>query len=297
MSVIRRVGVVGGTHGNEFTGAYLARRWAVDGSDVQRRGFETKVCFGNPRAFGEARRYIDRDLNRSFGPHAPNDELYEGRRARELTAELLTGVDASELALFDLHTTTSNMRATLIFVELGPFNAALAAWLQAQLSDVRTYLWAESDAKPTFLNALSTHGCSVEVGPVPNGVLRADALQLTEQVMLRALDFVSAWNDGDRFDDLELEYFSLVRHVDYPRSADGQPAAVVHPQLQDRDFAPLERGAPLFLGFDGSTVRYELEETLYPVFVNEAAYYEKGIAFSLTRRQSMKLADLPDPRR
>jgi len=34
----------------------------------------------------------------------------------------------------------------------------------------------------------------------------------------------------------------------------------------------------------GETINYEGEENLCPVFVNEAAYYDKNIAFSLVKK-------------
>jgi aspartoacylase len=78
--------------------------------------------------------------------------------------------------------------------------------------------------------------------------------------------------------------------LDLPRHGDGAPLAVIHPRRQGRDWQPLRPGDPLFLSDDGETLIYEpglgLEHDLvWPVFINEAAYGEKGIALSLTRRQ------------
>ena len=65
------------------------------------------------------------------------------------------------------------------------------------------------------------------------------------------------------------------------------------PALQGADFSPLAPGAPAFLSVDGETAlpfvapekaAKEAAATggvLYPFFVNEAAYYEKGCAFML----------------
>jgi aspartoacylase len=58
---------------------------------------------------------------------------------------------------------------------------------------------------------------------------------------------------------------------------------MVHPALQGKDYEPLQNGMPLFLGFDGTETFWQ-GETIYPAFINEAAYYEKGIAMSLTRK-------------
>jgi aspartoacylase len=62
---------------------------------------------------------------------------------------------------------------------------------------------------------------------------------------------------------------------------------MIHPQLQGRDYEELKPGDPLFLTFDGKTIYYEEESSVYPVFINEAAYYEKGIAMCFTRKEQV----------
>lgn len=59
----------------------------------------------------------------------------------------------------------------------------------------------------------------------------------------------------------------------------------VCPSLQDRDFCLLHPKDPLFQTFSGETLRYNGSEPLYPFFINECAYYEKGIALSLARKR------------
>ena len=95
--------------------------------------------------------------------------------------------------------------------------------------------------------------------------------------------------------DLRLPPQLLVhRHMcslDLPRRPDGSPAACLHPALQHRDWWPLQPGDPVFTGPGGETIGYVpppgLEcQPVWPVFVNEAAYGEKGIALSLTCRES-----------
>jgi len=41
----------------------------------------------------------------------------------------------------------------------------------------------------------------------------------------------------------------------------------------------------MFLTFDGRTILYEGASTVYPTFINEAAYYEKQQAFMTTCRE------------
>jgi aspartoacylase len=60
--------------------------------------------------------------------------------------------------------------------------------------------------------------------------------------------------------------------------------------LQHRDWQPLHPGDPVFADPGGAMLSFEalpgLEgQPVWPVFINEAAYGEKGIALSLTRRE------------
>ena len=109
----------------------------------------------------------------------------------------------------------------------------------------------------------------------------------------------------------EIDAFSLVRAVDYPRDDAGELAGIIHPELQGRDFEPIHRGDPAFLALDGETAipwvpkrtheqasvprgaEEEEEDQLYPFFINEAAYYEKGTAFMLANRFRRKLTMAP----
>lgn len=64
--------------------------------------------------------------------------------------------------------------------------------------------------------------------------------------------------------------------------------AVVFPS-QDQDFCLLHPQDPLFQTFSGETLRYKGSEPLYPFFINECAYYEKGIALSLARKKRVRI--------
>lgn len=49
---------------------------------------------------------------------------------------------------------------------------------------------------------------------------------------------------------------------------------------EDQDWKPLHPGDPVFVTLDGKTIPLGGDHTVYPVFVNEAAYYEKKEAFA-----------------
>ena len=88
---------------------------------------------------------------------------------------------------------------------------------------------------------------------------------------------------------------SLVVHrhrgsVDVPREVDGSPAACLDHRRQGRDWQPIQPGDPLFRARNGRSLGYEppphlAGEPAWPLFINEAAYGEKGIALSLTTRE------------
>ena len=63
--------------------------------------------------------------------------------------------------------------------------------------------------------------------------------------------------------------------------------SIVAQSLQDRDFAPLYAGEPLYEQLDGSIIPYDgaMGEVVHPVFVNEAAYYlpESGRGVGMSR--------------
>lgn len=57
---------MGRTHGNEFTGAYLIKKFDKFPELITRASFKTLVLLANPQAFQAVKRYIDKDLNRCF---------------------------------------------------------------------------------------------------------------------------------------------------------------------------------------------------------------------------------------
>jgi succinylglutamate desuccinylase len=50
MNPIKRVAVVGGTHGNELTGIYLVKKFEQLPHLIQRASFASVTCLANPKA-------------------------------------------------------------------------------------------------------------------------------------------------------------------------------------------------------------------------------------------------------
>ena len=288
---IRRVAIVGGTHGNEFTGAYLIKKFERFPDLVKRPSFELFTLLGNPKAFKAAKRYIDEDLNRCFLQHElqdPSRSSYEAVQAKSLNQILGPKGNAQMDFLLDLHSTTANMGLTLILVNHHPFNLKLAAYLSAINPLVKVYRWAQPGRENAFLNSLCELGFAIEIGPIAQGVLDAAIFQAMEALVHTILDYLEMLNQGEvPPTENTLTLYQHLSVIDYPKNEQGQIQGMIHSQLQGRDYEPLHPGDPMFLTLDGRSICYQGKSTVWPIFINEAAYYAKGIAMCLTQEQQV----------
>jgi aspartoacylase len=294
MKQISRVAIVGGTHGNEFTGAYLIKKFDQFPDLIARPSFETVTLLANPKAFQAARRYIDKDLNRCFLQKDLQDSTnntYEETQAKFIYEILGQKGDKQADFILDLHSTTANMGLTIILINNHPFNLKLAAYLSSLNPLVRVYLQSFQSAQENpYLFSIGELGFTIEMGPIAQGVLRATLFQKTEELVHVVLDYLERFNSGEIQGKNEtLTLYNFLSNVEYPKNEDGTVKAMIHPQLQDRDYEALNPGDPMFLTFDGTTIAFDGESTVYPIFINEAAYYEKGIAMYLTQKQQINV--------
>jgi succinylglutamate desuccinylase len=291
--VIRRVAVVGGTHGNELTGVYLIKKFQQFPDLLKRSTFETVALLANPKAVALNRRYVDRDLNRCFSrADLANPELtgYEDIRAKEISAQLCPKYHHGADFIIDLHSTTANMGLTILPSSKHPFNLQLLAYLSELDRSIRVFFRDEDGEDAPMLRSLSAFGCTIEVGPIAQGVVNADLFQQTESLVRTIVDYLDATNRGNPLViPSHLTVYQAIVSVDYPRNAVGEMQATIHPQLQFKDYEPLHPGEPMFLTFTGELLPYQGESTVFPVFINEAAYYEKHIAMLLTKKQQLQL--------
>ena len=147
------------------------------------------------------------------------------------------------------------------------------------------YHSASSGRSQDSLRSLGEFGLGIEVGPIAQGVLIAEFFLKTEALIHTILNYLEKVNYGETHPfDQKLTIYRYVKTIDYPRDKSGEIQAMIHSQLQFRDYHPLRPGDPMFLSFDGDIIPYEGCSTVYPIFINEAAYYEKGIAMSLTQK-------------
>ncbi|MFN9547590.1 MAG: aspartoacylase [Cyanobacteriota bacterium] len=283
--------VIAGTHGNERNGVQLLERWRQAPERLGHSGLAVIAVAGNPAAIAAGRRYLDRDLNRSFLPELledPGHQELEVQRARELLASWgPRGANPCRVAI-DLHSTTAAMGNSLVVYGRRPTDLALAAGLQGRLG-LPIYLHERDASQRGYLVEQWPCGLVIEVGPVPQGVVKAAICQQTQLALQTALAVLANARDGALRLPPHLVVHRHLRSLDLPRDASGKARALVHPRLQDRDWRPLRPGDPLFLSLDGTTTVPWVpgpgdSAMVWPVFINEAAYEEKGIALSLTEQ-------------
>ena len=288
---INQVAIVGGIHGNELTGVYLVKKFERFPQLIQRATFETFTLLGNPQAFEVGRRYIDKDLNRCFysqALHDPTLSSYEDRRAKTIYQQLKPPDKSPVDLIIDLHSTTANMGLTLILGNTHPFNLQLAAYLSSINPLVRVYNGTQHGQKSAVLRSLCELSFSIEIGPVAQCVLDADFFNKTEELIHAILDYLEAYNQGKTPQkNYALTLYQYVGIIDYPRNENGEIQAMIHPQLHGKDYEALKPGEPIFLTFENQVITYQGESTVYPIFINEAAYYEKGIAMCLTEKYQL----------
>lgn len=317
---LKNVFVVGGTHGNEYTGVWVIKTLdrAKNRIDSQYPSLNITTLLGNPEAHMQNKRFVDEDLNRKFSYEAlvnaldlEHDDLpHETIRAREI--DLLIGpkflntddLNEEDIAhvVVDLHSTTSNMGITIIVAAGDSVMTKAAAYVRQKCEEVGEKVHCllhthESRHMRPNLSSTGRHGFTIEVGPVPQGVVRHDAVEKTETALNALLDYLELHNeDVDELDRvLKSMYAKQSFRVPCFKSATASrkqemsgripwatvkenpnfPAFMVHKDLQDKDFQQVRTGDPLFVDLDGNIIPYDgaYGSPIYLIFVNEGGYY------------------------
>ena len=279
--------LVAGTHGNEINAPWLIDQWVNKPALVNTHGVKLLSVIGNPAARKAGLRYLDRDLNRSFRSDllVSNDQKdHEVMRAKELLR--LYGAEGSRpcQVAIDLHSTTSAMGSSLVVYGRRPTDLAFAALVQAKMG-LPVYLHEGDQSQQGFLVESWPCGLVIEIGPVPQMVLQAKIVQQTRLAVEGCLEVLARVMSSSAVYPDQLVVHRHLRSIDLPRDSKGRPEACLHPEIQGGDWRPIQQGSPLFLRSDGEVNNFQVQESLFPVFVNEAAYAEKRIAMSLTRRE------------
>lgn len=271
------------------------------------------------------------DISREFCSNDnPSQSLpHESIRAREIERILGPKVlsDAADQTEFDntepltdvvvdLHTTTANMGISLIIPEGDALMSAAAAYVLHQCKTKYGYDSVQclmhalpKRADRQNLSSCGRHGFTIEVGPVPQGVLRHDVIEKTQAAMHSLLEFLHLRNLEleERRDNASSGVLGKLKEI-YPnnivpcyRSAPAVrpgelsgkiswkndstnpnfPDVIIHKSLQDRDFEPLHVGDPLFVTLDGTVIPYDGShgDEVHLIFVNEGGYYYASSEF------------------
>ncbi|MBQ4833622.1 aspartoacylase [Pseudoalteromonas sp. MMG010] len=294
MTKIENVAVVGGTHGNEFSGIYLLKKWQASPQLLAKSNLTINTLFANPKSFEENKRYIDCDLNRQFTlPDLVNNTLanYEQSRAKVINAELGPKGGAKTDFIIDLHNTTSNMGPTLILLKSDDFNKKMGAYVLSVMPQaIIVFEDQVSMHDHTFLASIADQGVIVEIGPQPQSVIRQDVLDWMDTMTHAILDFVVMYNKSE-LPALPASYtaYKYVETIALPQNQQGERMGMVHKNVQDQDFKALNKGDPIFTLFDGSEITYQGDYQAYPHFINEAAYYDNNLAMSLGEKITVTL--------
>lgn len=292
---IKQVTIVGGTHGNELTGITCVQHWKQAPEKITRDSFSTQTVLGNPDAVKANKRYLDKDLNRCFSASVQADntlkELREVARAEELI-ELLNDPTAPTDFVIDLHTTTTNMGVTLIFEQANWLTYTVMQHVANTVEDVY-FMYEPQAAESNFLISRATQGLMIEVGPIAQNLMHAERYQQTVDATYAVLDALEQYNQftPEQFDELKskeltLPVYEVFELVPYPTDKAGKPTAMVHPALQNADYKHFPTGSPEFLFFSGEVQNYDGPDC-YPLFVNEAAYYDQAMAYSRGQKKTL----------
>ncbi|SMY35064.1 aspartoacylase [Photobacterium andalusiense] len=295
MSKIKTVAVVGGTHGNEFSGIYLLRKWQQSAA-LARDSFSVETVFANPKAHNDNKRYVDHDLNRQFSlADLANNELasYEQSRAKAINQQIGPKGDAKVDFIIDLHNTTSNMGPSLILLQSDRFNRQLGAYVKMHMPNAVIVLEDHTSVEQHhFLSSIAPQGVIVEIGPQPQSVIRQDVLDWMDEMTKHILDFVHLYNTDELLPLIpSYEAFRYHETLSLPLDEQGQRIGMVHRSVQDNDFEPLHSGDPIFTLFDGSEVFWKGDYEAFPHFINEAAYYDNNLAMSLAKKVQISTLD------
>lgn len=279
MSLPLRVVIVGGTHGNEWTGIQIVSHY----QEALKKKFPKltlEFILANPEAHKLNCRFKDEDLNRAFAFLHESRTSFEHHRAREIQAEILK----SPCVVIDLHTTTANMGNSIIVSHYNAENLDLCDKLSQHFNDCRVI--GAPDPNKKYLASQSDFGLILEIGPVANGVVNAVALESTLGLLEFILKEISTQTPHK---DRPIELFEEHQDVPYPLNEKGELNAYIHSEFQGKDFTQIEGKFVPFKTFQGEELEMKTEEKLYPIFINEAAYYPQKLAFTLCRKKLINI--------
>lgn len=284
---IVKVLITGGTHGNEMSGIQAIEYWQKNKSKLQTVAPSTNIELSlvNQAAIKAKTRYIDEDLNRQFSHDLLNKDLSTSSSNEAKLANTFNqryGPKGASVIDFniDIHNTTSNMGATLIILVNDDFNQQLARYVKHKMPNSVILVEDYQDFEQFgYLCSVAKKGVMIEVGPQLQGTLRADIFQQTIDMTYTILTFIEFYNNGLHKPLDPVEAFRLDSEIAYPTNDSNEKTAMIHGELDGKDFEALQPGQACFIDFDGKTILWEGKQT-YPHFIGEAAYDHLNLAFA-----------------
>jgi len=284
----QKILIVSGTHGNELNPVWAVKKFK-NLINKSPKSESLEFILGNPKALEEGLRYIDIDLNRSFNvlKTSSNQNFYEINRSEYLLNEYGFQGSKSFPIVIDLHTTTAGMGTSIVMYGRRKRDFCLAAILQSKFG-LPIYLHEKDKNQTGFLVEAWPCGLVIEIGPVAQNHYDSE---ITERFLI-VLNFL-----GDLINNLEnhrinlpseITLFVHQKSIDYPRNKNHDIDALIHPLRINNDWKSIEEGEPLFLDIDDKEYIYRDNEIIYPLFIGEAAYREKNIAMSFTKKEILK---------
>ena len=265
-----KIAIVGGTHGNEFTGIEVCRALSEKSANYVN---EYQTFIANPLAYEKKVRYVDSDLNRAYGIHS-NPIGNEKERSDFLKGEIIGKFDF----LVDLHSTTSHMGSTLILTDNDEKSFKAACFIKENFPHYKL-IYAAVDENNYYTPNMTGAGLTVEIGPIANNIVKSS-------FVLDNLDIVEALLNFDfkqEFDYSKFEAFVEIDKLEYPDEGN----FFIHPNLEGKDFCELKTGDPLFINAkrEVKNFSYTGHDIVYPMFISEAAYLEKNIALEICEKK------------
>ena len=287
MTPIQQILLVGGTHGNELTGVRMVEQWHQLSNSIALDEISITPLIANLTAVKNRVRFVEEDLNRQFSEVALTSEpsTLEAKLAHQLNRKYgQTSNNPFDLVI-DVHNTTSNMGATLILIERNEFNVQLARYVYNAMPECNILLEDDqSYAKHPYLCSIGKYGVMIEMGAQPQGVCRADVFAGSMQLLNCIAEFCTLWNQQKLTENESATAYQFIENIGFPLDQDNQVSAMVHPDVQDADFVAIENGCPIFEYFTGEVSYLQSDETIYPHFINEAAYQGTNVAFATARK-------------
>lgn len=294
MQKIKKVALIGGTHGNELSGIYLLKKWKQKEQLSSWDTLDITTKISNPRACEQSVRYTESDLNREFGDDNLKDIHkvgYESLLAKQLNMEFGPKGQSDYDLIIDLHNTTSHMGACLMLLEKDVFNLQLGAYVKKNMPHANVYFQDNIEYKNrNFLISIAKNGVTIEVGAQPNAVLQQETLELMETMTKHVLDFISLYNEGaDLLLPKTYEAYQYQEDVFLPIDENGDRNGIVVKSVDTKDFQPIQPKQVIMETFLGEHIVWYGDYIAYPLFINEAAYQKSHQAMLMSKKITIKI--------